>query len=68
MGYAGRRLDQITASRVSPWGPTAAYCVYGGVPGYSIYAGGDYLGAERFDNKWLHHIVGLRDIVRTELG
>jgi hypothetical protein len=53
---------------VSPWGPATAYCVYGGVLGYSVYAGGDYLDAERFDNKWLNHVVGLRAIVQRELG
>jgi hypothetical protein len=53
---------------VTPWGPMAAYGVYGGVLGYSIYAGGDYLDATRFDNKWLDHVVGLRTVIRTQMG
>jgi hypothetical protein len=53
---------------LSPWGPLAAYSVYGGVLGYSIYAGGDYLDAAWFDNKWLNHVVGLRAIVRSQMS
>ena len=53
---------------VTPWGPLAAYGVYGGVLGYSIYAGGDYLDAAGFDNKWLDHVVGLRAVVRDQMG
>jgi hypothetical protein len=53
---------------VTPWGPLAAYGIFGGVLGYSIYAGGDYLDSPRFDNKWLDHVIGLRAIIRSQMG
>lgn len=53
---------------VTPWGPLAAYGVYGGVLGYSIYAGGDYLDAARFDSKWLNHVIGLRAVICAQMG
>jgi hypothetical protein len=52
---------------VQPWGPLAAYAVYGGVVGYAVFSGGDYLDADRFTNKWLDHVVGLRTVVRSNM-
>lgn len=48
-----------------PWGPVAAYGVYAGVIGYTIYLGGDYLDSENFNSAWLDHVEGARAIVRT---
>jgi hypothetical protein len=50
-----------------PWGPLAAYAIYGGVLGYTIYLGGDYLDADGFGSKWLDHVVGLRALVRAQM-
>jgi hypothetical protein len=51
-----------------PWGPLAAYGVYGSVLGYSVYTGGDYLDVAWLDNKWLNRVSGLRGVIRTQMG
>jgi hypothetical protein len=70
LGWVMRAVGWIKTPLLgfTPWGPLAAYGVYGGVLGYSVYAGGDYLDAAWFDNKWLNHVVGLRAVIRGEIG
>jgi hypothetical protein len=52
----------------APCGPIAAYAIYAGVFGYTVYSGGDYLDAQRFSGKWLDHVTGLRTIVTTAMA
>lgn len=51
-----------------PWGPVVAYTIYVAVLGYSVYSGGDYVDAERFQAAWLDHVVGVRTIVERALS